>query len=253
MTYVSKPDDDDPEHGCPSTRRDILGALAATGIAGAMAMTPDAAAGATLAENAALTPDQALAEIMAGNARFVAGAPVAHMRDLAIIRAKAAEGQWPIVGVLSCADSRVPVEMVFDEPIGRLFVTRVAGNITTPEIIASLEYGVAVLGIKAIVVMGHSSCGAVKAAIDNPEVPGQISALFPALLPAVYMSESRDPMAVTRQNAIIQAATLINASPVIEAKVKAGELKVVPAIYDVATSKVETLPIPTAMSEQSAK
>jgi len=155
--------------------------------------------------------------------------------------------------VLSCADSRVPVEMVFDEPIGRLFVTRVAGNITTPEIIASLEYGVAVLGIKAIVVMGHSSCGAVKAAIDNPEVPGQISALFPALLPAVYMSESRDPMAVTRQNAIIQAATLINASPVIEAKVKAGELKVVPAIYDVATSKVETLPIPTAMSEQSAK
>ena len=190
---------------------------------------------------------------MAGNARFVAGAPVAHMRDLAIIRAKAAEGQWPIVGVLSCADSRVPVEMVFDEPIGRLFVTRVAGNITTPEIIASLEYGVAVLGIKAIVVMGHSSCGAVKAAIDNPEVPGQISALFPALLPAVYMSESRDPMAVTRQNAIIQAATLINASPVIEAKVKAGELKVVPAIYDVATSKVETLPIPAAMREQPAK
>ena len=218
-----------------------------------MAVTPDAAAGATLAENAALTPDQALAEIMAGNARFVAGAPVAHMRDLAIIRAKAAEGQWPIVGVLSCADSRVPVEMVFDEPIGRLFVTRVAGNITTPEIIASLEYGVAVLGIKAIVVMGHSSCGAVKAAIDNPEVPGQISVLFPALLPAVYMSESRDPMAVTRQNAIIQAATLINASPVIEAKVKAGELKVVPAIYDVATSKVETMPIPAAMREQPAK
>ena len=81
MTYVSKPDDDDPEHGCPSTRRDILGALAATGIAGAMAMTPDAAAGATLAENAALTPDQALAEIMAGNARFVAGAPVDHPRQ----------------------------------------------------------------------------------------------------------------------------------------------------------------------------
>ncbi|WP_394442306.1 carbonic anhydrase (plasmid) [Sphingobium naphthae] len=216
-------------------------------------MTPDPAAGATLAENAALTPDQALAEIMAGNARFVAGAPVAHMRDLAIIRAKAAEGQWPIVGVLSCADSRVPVEMVFDEPIGRLFVTRVAGNITTPEIIASLEYGVAVLGIKAIVVMGHSSCGAVKAAIDNPEVPGQISALFPALLPAVYMSQSRDPMAVTRQNAIIQAATLINASPVIEAKVNAGELKVAPAIYDVATSKVEILPIPAGMREQSVK
>lgn len=200
-----------------------------------------------------MTPDRALAEIMEGNARFVAGAPLAHMKDLAIIRARAAEGQWPIAGVLSCADSRVPVEMVFDEPIGRLFVTRVAGNITTPEIIASLQYGVAVLGLKAIVVMGHSSCGAIKAAMDNPEVPGQISALFPAILPAIYMTGSRDALAITRQNAVIQAATLINASPVIEAGVAAGTLKVVPALYDVATSKVELLPIPAGLRHTGAR
>lgn len=236
-----------------TSRRELLGAIAVAGLGCALTASGLPASAETLAENAGVTPDKALAEIMEGNARFVAGSPVAHTRDLAIVRARAAEGQWPIVGVLSCADSRVPVEMVFDEPIGRLFVTRVAGNITTPEIIASLEYGVAVLGIKAIVVMGHSNCGAVKAAMDNPEVPGQISALFPALLPAVYMSQSRDPIVVTRQNAVIHAAMLINASTVIEAKVKAGTLKVVPAVYDVATSKVELLQIPARLRHSPAK
>lgn len=236
-----------------TSRRQVLGALAATSALAGIGDRATAAMPTAAVTDASLTPDQALKEILDGNARFVDGAPIAHTRDLAIIRARAAEGQWPIVGVLSCADSRVPVEMVFDEPIGRLFVTRVAGNITTPEIIASLEYAVAVLGIKAIVVMGHSSCGAVKAAMDNPEVPGQISTLFPAILPAIYMTPSRDPMAVTRQNAVIHAATLINSSTVIEAKVNAGELKVVPAVYDVATSKVEVLPIPRALRQTSAK
>ncbi|WP_395332247.1 carbonic anhydrase [Novosphingobium sp. BL-8H] len=237
---------ENPETGCRTSRREMIGAMAALAAAPALGLAAEPAMAAA-ASPEMLTPDQALKEIMDGNARFVAGAPTAHTKDLAIIKARAAEGQWPIVGVLSCADSRVPVEMVFDEPIGRLFVTRVAGNITTPEIIASLEYGIAVLGIKAVVVMGHSNCGAVKAAIENPEVPGQISALFPAILPAVYMSSSSDPMVVTRQNAVIQAATLINSSPVVEGKVRAGELKVVPAVYDVATGKVEMLPIPPAM------
>ncbi len=243
---------------CKTSRREMLGALAAASAAGTLglAAAPPAMAASSAAPGGGgeqVTPDQALKEIMDGNARFIAGAPTAHTRDLAIIKARAAEGQWPIVGVLSCADSRVPVEMVFDEPIGRLFVTRIAGNITTPEIIASLEYGVAVLGIKAVVVMGHSNCGAVKAAMENPEVPGQISALFPAILPALYVSQSQDPGVVTRQNAVIQAATLINSSPVIEAKVQSGELKVVPALYDVATGKVEVLPIPSGLRTKTAK
>ncbi|MFO1207874.1 MAG: carbonic anhydrase [Amaricoccus sp.] len=194
-----------------------------------------------------LTPDAALEEVMAGNARFVAGTATAHEQDLAILKARAAEGQWPVVGVLACADSRVPVEMVFDEPIGRLFVARIAGNIATPEIIASLEYGVAVLGIKALIVMGHSDCGAVKSAINNPEVPGQISALFPAILPAVYLSKARELDDVVRTNATVQAATLMNASTVVEAAVKAGTLKVVPAVYDVGTGKVELLTVPAML------
>ncbi|SEI63798.1 carbonic anhydrase [Sphingobium sp. AP50] len=233
----------DPSRRAFLTAMTLMGGAAMTGLSAAPAIAAPSADG----PDASLTPDAALAEIMAGNARFVAGKPTAHLQDLSIIKARAAEGQWPVVGVLSCADSRVPVEMVFDEYIGRLFVTRIAGNITTPEIVASLEYGVAVLGLKALVVMGHSSCGAMKAAIDNPEVPGQISALFPAILPALYLARSKDPAAVTRTNALVQAATLINASPVIEEKVKADTLKVVAAVYDVGTGKVEMLPLPTDM------
>lgn len=238
----------------PSSRRRFLGTAMAVGALGGLGLPGEGVIGAAHAAAptakpapASMSPDQALAEIMDGNARFVAGRPTAHAHDLEIVRNRAAEGQWPTVGVLACADSRVPVEMVFDEPIGRLFVCRIAGNITTPEIIGSLEYGVAVLGLKALVVMGHSSCGAVKSAIENPEVPGQISSLFPSLLPAIYLSGSRDPSTVTRTNAIIQAATLTNASPVIESAVKSGNLKVVPAVYDVGTSKVELLEIPPSI------
>ena len=87
--------------------------------------------------------------------------------------------------MLSCADSRVPVELVFDQTIGHIFVTRVAGNVATSEIIASLEHRAAVLGTKVILVMGHAGCGAVKATIQGAEVPGQISALYPHIQPAV--------------------------------------------------------------------
>jgi len=244
----------DPDQEQPSSRRRFLGTAAALGALGGLGLATGEGIGSAHAADLpaggpdnTMTPDQALAEVMAGNERFVAGKPQAHQHDLRIIRAQAAEGQWPIVGVLACADSRVPVEAVFDEPIGRLFTCRIAGNITTPEIIGSLEYGVAVLGIKAIVVMGHSSCGAVKSALSNPEVPGQISSLFPALLPAIYLSESRDASTVIKTNAIVQTATLINASPVIESAVKSGNLKVVPAVYDVGTSKVELLDIPASI------
>ena len=95
--------------------------------------------------------------------------------------------------------------------------------------------------------VSKASVDAVKSAIDNPEVPGQISSLFPSLLPAIYLSDSKDAATVTRTNAIVQTATLINASPVIEGAIKAGKLKVVPAVYDVGTSKVELLEIPASI------
>ena len=105
---------------------------------------------------------------------MVAIQPTSIEHDLTILREHTADKQEPFAGVLACADSRVPVELVFDQTIGHLFVTRVAGNIVTPEVIASLEYGVAVLGIKALLVLGHNGCGAVKAAMKANAAPGQI-------------------------------------------------------------------------------
>ena len=125
-----------------------------------------------------LSPDAALAELMAGNERFTSRRMTSDAQDLAILKQNTAEKQEPFAAVLSCADSRVPVELVFDQTIGHIFVTRIAGNIVTSEIIASLEYGAVVLGAKVLLVMGHANCGAVKATIQGKEVPGQISALL---------------------------------------------------------------------------
>ena len=193
-------------------------------------------------ENIPDTPDRALALILAGNRRFVEGCPTAYQQDLDLLHAQTADTQHPFVAILACADSRVPVGLVLDEHIGRLFVTRIAGNTATTEIIASLEYAVAVLGVHAIIVMGHSNCGAIKAAIRNDEVPGQISALFPGILPAVYMARSTDENAVTRQHILNQVGILTHSSTVIGAKVRDGTLKVVPALYDVETGVVTLLP-----------
>src|SRR5215510_2511288 len=122
-----------------------------------------------------LSPDAALQELLSGNQRFAANQLTSIEHDLAVLKEKTVDKQEPFAAVLSCADSRVPVELVFDQTIGHLFVTRVAGNLVTPEIIGSLEYGVGVLGVKALVVLGHSGRGAVKAAMKADSVSGQIS------------------------------------------------------------------------------
>jgi len=187
-----------------------------------------------------LSPDAALQELMDGNRRFSAHRVTAHEQDLAILKQNTMEKQEPFAAVLSCADSRVPVEMVFDQSIGHLFVTRVAGNVVTAEIIASLEYGAAVLGTKVILVVGHGGCGAVKATIQAKEVPGQISALYPHIQPAV---EQAGPNldAATKANAKIQAALLRKASTVISGLLKEGKLKVVAGYYDIASGTVTLL------------
>ncbi len=186
------------------------------------------------------TPDAALKELMDGNGRFVSGKTTAHEHDVAILKQHLEEKQEPYAAVLSCADSRVPVEIVFDQTIGHLFVTRVAGNIITPEIIGSLEYGVAVLGTKVILVLGHSNCGAVKAAVAGKSVPGQISVLYPHIQPAVDQA-GPDYKAVTKANAKIQAKLLSQASTVVSEKIKDGGLKVVAGYYDIGSGAVTLL------------
>ena len=212
-------------------------ASAAALLAGAGLALPRAA----LAQSA-VGPDKALSMLMEGNDRYVAQKLTSFDDDLAILKQHTAEQQQPFAAVLSCADSRVPVELLFDQTIGHVFVTRVAGNIATAEMIGSLEYGVAVLGAEAIMVMGHASCGAVEATIAGKAVPGQISGLYPYMRPAVdQVGAGGDANAVVRANAQIQARLLKEASPVLADFVKQGKLKVVASYYDLATGKVALL------------
>jgi carbonic anhydrase len=187
-----------------------------------------------------LTPDAALRELMEGNRRFTTERLTSHEHDLAILRQHTIEKQEPFAAVLSCADSRVPVELIFDQSINHIFVTRIAGNIATSGIIASLEYGAAVLGTKVILVMGHGGCGAVKATMQGKTVPGQISTLYPHIQLAVKQSGS-DLEAAIKTNAKIHAALLRDSSTVISALVKENKLKVVAAYYDIASGNVSTL------------
>ncbi len=192
-----------------------------------------------LAQNPS-SPDAALRELIAGNQRFTAGRLTAHEHDLDILKQHTIEKQEPFATVLSCADSRVPVELIFDQSIGHIFVTRIAGNFITPEVIASIEYGAAVLGTKVILVMGHSGCGAVKAAIQAKEVPGQISALYSHIQPAVDQAGPNLEAAI-RANAQIQAALLRKASTVVSGLLKENKLKVIAAYYALASGSVTLL------------
>jgi carbonic anhydrase len=234
-------DDHDDFSGIALSRRGFLGravAGAATGLAPAGLVNLLSARAAKAANN--VTPDQAIQQLADGNRRYVEGHMSHTAEDLDILKNKTVAQQEPFAAVLSCADSRVPVEIIFDQAIGHVFVTRVAGNIASSEIIASLEYGAAVLGTKAILVLAHSSCGAVKASIDAKAVPGQISSLYRYIRPAVDQAGS-DVDAVAKANAKIQAATLRGSSPVLADLIKKNELKVVAGFYNLATGKVEML------------
>jgi len=184
-----------------------------------------------------LSPDTALQELVSGNQRFAANQLTSIQHDLTVLKDRTVDKQEPFAAVLACADSRVPVELIFDQTIGHIFVTRVAGNMVTPEIIASLEYGVAVLGVEVLLVLGHSGCGAVKAAMKADAVPGQISALYPHLRPAVEQSDGNFDKAIIA-NTKIQAELLRTSSTVIRDAHKAGKLRVEAGVYDLGTGKV---------------
>lgn len=134
----------------------------------------------------------------------------------------------------------MPVELIFDQSTGHLFVVRVAGNVATPEVIASIEYGVEVLGARAVMILGHTECGAVAAAITGKSVPGQISALYAPLRQAIDLA-GPNLAATIDANARHQAALISGASPAIAGAMKDGKLKVVAARYDIANGKVTHL------------
>jgi carbonic anhydrase len=211
----------------------VLTSAAAAGVSGLIPAT-------AMRAQTTLSPEAAVQQLIDGNRRFAEGHLTSFTEDLNALRAKTVDKQEPFAAVLSCADSRVPVELIFDQSIGRIFVTRVAGNIATSAVIGSLEYGAAVLGTKAIMVLGHADCGAVHAAIEGEEVPGQISTLYPYIRPAVDQA-GPDLTAAIKANARIQAALLRQSSPVLADHIKQDQLKIVAGYYDLSSGKVTLL------------
>jgi carbonic anhydrase len=211
------------------TRRQFAAGLAAAGVM--------AGGGLRMSAQSTITGEAAIRELMEGNERFIAGKITSFPEDLKILKEKTVLKQEPFAAVLACADSRVPVEILFDQSIGHVFVSRVAGNIVTPEIMASLEYGVAALGVKAIVVIGHTNCGAISAAVAAKEVPGQISVLYQHLMPGIRGAKGDVPLAV-KMNAAYQAQVLRESSTVIAKAIKNDGFKVVSGSYDLGSGRV---------------
>jgi carbonic anhydrase len=197
--------------------------------------------------SAPATPGEALKRLMDGNARYVANAPVNN--DHTKERYQRASGQQPFAAIVTCSDSRVVPELIFDQGPGDLFIIRVAGNFINEDGLASLEYGAAVLGIKTIVVLGHSSCGAVDATIESIKEkvlpPGHIPSLVNAIRPAVYDVMPENPADLLAesiaQNARLNAEKAAVAEPILSEMHVAGKLKSVAGVYEISTGKVDFL------------
>ncbi|NYT78927.1 carbonic anhydrase [Alcaligenaceae bacterium] len=229
-----------------ASRRAALGMMGAISLFGMSAVAPTAYAKEPPKPGNALSPDEALKRLMGGNERYISGKT--QERNFASTRGALAGGQNPYACILSCADSRVGPELCFDEERGDLFVTRVAGNYVTNDLLASLEYGVAVLGSPLIMVLGHTSCGAVSAAVSavekKAEFPGHIQTIVTAIAPSVRAAAEQP-----HKGTLLQAATLQNikhnvqqlqkATPILSKAVEAGKLKIVGGLYDLETGKVE--------------
>jgi carbonic anhydrase len=191
-----------------------------------------------------MTPVQALDQLRDGNARFLANKPRTH--DWPKTVAATSSGQFPFAAVLSCMDSRVPPEIVFDQGIGDLFSVRVAGNVVDEDDLGSLEYA-AKSGVKLIVVLGHTRCGAVHGAIDNVEL-GNLTALLGKIKPSVVAAHCSDThgeecvSAVSEENVRQSMRDIRTRSPYIATALDAGKIQLVGAMYDVVTGAVSFLP-----------
>ena len=193
---------------------------------------------------AADSPDAAMTLLAEGNARYVANQP--RERDFSAGRASRSLGQAPFAAILACADSRVSPELVFDQGPGDLFVVRVAGNFVTPDGLGSLEFGTAVLGAKVIMVLGHSACGAVDATVaalqKGNTLPGHIAdlvrAMKPGIEPALQQPGGDLAQRAVAANVRYNVERLEQATPILAGMVAEKKVRVVGAVYDLATGKI---------------
>jgi carbonic anhydrase len=221
-------------------RRTLLqGALAATAVAAlprALRAMPNS-----------IPPSAALQRLIDGNARYMRNQ--IDLKDFTAGRAARAAAQYPVAAILGCADSRVAPEFIFDQDPGELFVCRVAGNYMNVDILASMEYGVEVLGAPLVMVLGHTNCGAVKAVLqyekDRKALPGHLQMLLDAVSPGVVEAIRQGPADqlnhAIEANVRYNAQRLRQAHPVIAKAVEEKRVDVVSAVYELATGQVRLL------------
>ncbi len=227
------------------TRRWLMGGLAAA----SMLSAPRAFAADPPPAHApnAISGDAALRRLMQGNARYAANRADHHDFDAG--RAARSKAQYPIAAILGCSDSRVGPEFVFDQSPGELFIIRVAGNVLTDSGAATLEYATQVLGVPLILVLGHSNCGAVAAAIKSaeggPPLPGHLPELIARIAPAVTATQSAPPAdrlsAAIKENVRLTEQQTRTTAPLLSAMAASGKVKVAGGIYDLATGKVRLI------------
>lgn len=196
-------------------------------------------------DSAYADPRIALTKLIGGNRRFVEGKSIRPRQDDETLK-KLENGQQPFATIVGCSDSRVPNELIFDQGLGDLFIIRTAGQVSAAASYGSMEFAALKLGTKLLVVLGHTECGAVAAAVQRPEnVPGHIVALINDIKPAVAKCSHLPGNPVNnavRQNVIEQVNNLRDLEPILHRKYADGEILIVGAVYDIHSGKVEFLP-----------
>src|SRR2546429_9664868 len=195
-------------------------------------------------EQPAVAPAEAIAKLKEGNGRYASG-KLQHPGQTTERRAKLTKDQHPFAVIVSCSDSRVPPEIVFDQGLGDLFVVRVAGNVIDDHGLGSIEYAVDHLGARLIVVLGHQSCGAVKAAKETiaakSKAPGHIQSLVTAIQPAVEATAKSDLGATVEANVKNVVQALRRSTPILKPKVDSGEVQIIGGYYSLDTGAVTFL------------
>jgi carbonic anhydrase len=192
----------------------------------------------------AISGNKVIDQLVQGNQRYVE-AKLMHPNQTAERRNKIAGKQYPVAVIVSCSDSRVPPEIIFDQGLGDLFVIRLAGNIVDDAALGSIEYAVAQLGVRVIVVLGHQKCGAVEAAVGGGKVPGHIRSVVDAIQPAVEKAKGQAGDLLDnaiRDNIAMVVQRLQSSGPILEPLVKEGKLMVVGASYDLSDGKTTFIP-----------
>lgn len=198
----------------------------------------------TLESRQHLSPPDVLRLLLAGNARFANNLKA--NRDLQLQVQATAQGQFPGAVILSCMDSRTSAELVFDQGLGDIFSIRIAGNVVTPDVLGSIEYAVAAAGVKLVMVLGHTACGAVAGACDNVRM-GNLTGTLERIAPAVQMAgaQNGDPKQfkdrVAAANVCVSIDAILEQSPIVRERLASGEVGLAGAMYDISTGLVEVM------------